>query len=130
MMQTEKLQILMRIVWSHFFTDKLIFIYIWPNLNIHWFIIIWICCQQIQMKSYSITFKYSYYSVSYLMSNKEGNFKLFAVTLLACISGFSQAQKYQKISAYFIASSQEKKFYNIRHKNWRNTHFMWNVCNY
>ncbi len=29
-------------VWSQFFTDTLIFIYIWSNLNIYWFIGIWI----------------------------------------------------------------------------------------
>ncbi len=32
----------LQIVWSQFFTDKLIFIYIWSNLNIYWFIGIWI----------------------------------------------------------------------------------------
>jgi hypothetical protein len=43
---------------SQFFTDKLIFIYIWFNLNIYWFIGIWINCQQMQMKSYSVTLDY------------------------------------------------------------------------
>ncbi len=32
----------LQIVGSQFFTDKLIFIYIWSNLNIYWFISIWI----------------------------------------------------------------------------------------
>ncbi len=70
----------LQIVQSQYFTDKLMFVYIWSNLNIYWFIGIQICCQQIQMISYSVTFDYSKYSVSYSMSNNEGNFKLFAVT--------------------------------------------------
>ncbi len=41
-----------------FFTDKLILIYIQCNLNIYWFIGIRIRCQQIQTKSYSVTFDY------------------------------------------------------------------------
>ncbi len=49
----------LQIVLSHFFPDKLIFIYIWSNSNIYWFIGIQIRCQQIQMKSYSVTFDYS-----------------------------------------------------------------------
>ncbi len=32
----------LQIVQSQFFTDKLIFICIWSNLNIYWFIGIWI----------------------------------------------------------------------------------------
>jgi hypothetical protein len=59
--------------------DKLIFIDIWSNSNIYWFICIRIWCQQIQMKSFSVTFYYLKYSVTYLMSNNEGNLKLFAV---------------------------------------------------
>ncbi len=31
----------LQIVQSQFFTNKLIFIYIWSNLNIYWFIGIW-----------------------------------------------------------------------------------------
>jgi hypothetical protein len=54
-MLTEKLQI----VQSQFFTDKLVFVYIWYNSNIYWFISIQIQCQLIQMKSYSVTFDYS-----------------------------------------------------------------------
>ncbi len=46
----------LQIVWSQFFTDKLIFIYIWSNFNISWFISIWICCQWIQTKSSLFTF--------------------------------------------------------------------------
>ncbi len=38
----------LQIVWSQFFTDYIIFIYIWSNSNIYWFIGIQICCQQIQ----------------------------------------------------------------------------------
>jgi hypothetical protein len=70
----------LQIVQSQFFADKLLFISIWSNSNIYWFIGIRICCQQIQIKSFSVTLDYSYYSVSYSMSNNEGNFKLFAVT--------------------------------------------------
>jgi hypothetical protein len=47
------------IVQSQFFADKLIFIYIWTNSNIYWFIGIWIHYQQKQTKSYSVTFGYS-----------------------------------------------------------------------
>jgi hypothetical protein len=46
-------------VWSQFFTDKLILIYIQSTSNIYWFIVIQICCQQIQMISYSVTFVHS-----------------------------------------------------------------------
>ncbi len=49
----------LQIVWSQFFTDKLIFDYIRSNSNIYWFIGIQICCQQIQTNSYSVTFDYS-----------------------------------------------------------------------
>ncbi len=72
----EKLQI----VQSQFFTDMLLFIYIRSTLNIYWFIGIQIHCQRIPTNSYSVTFDYSYYSVSYLMSDNEGNFKLFVPT--------------------------------------------------
>jgi hypothetical protein len=46
----------LQIVQSQFFTDKLVFIYIWSNSNIYWFISIQIHCQRIQTKSYSVTF--------------------------------------------------------------------------
>ena len=49
----------LQIAQTQFFTDKLIFIYIRSNLNIYWFIGIWICCQPIQMNSYLVTFDYS-----------------------------------------------------------------------
>jgi hypothetical protein len=49
----------LQMVRSLFFTNKLIFIYIPSNLNIYWFISIWIHCQQIQMNSYLVTFDYS-----------------------------------------------------------------------
>jgi hypothetical protein len=48
----------LQIVQSQIFTDKLILIYIRSNSNIYWFISIWIRYQQIQMKSYSVTFDY------------------------------------------------------------------------
>jgi hypothetical protein len=48
----------LQIVQSQFFTDMLIFIYIQSNSNIYWFIGIQICCQRIQMNSYSVTFDY------------------------------------------------------------------------
>ncbi len=73
----------LQIVQCQFFTDMLIFIYIWSYSNIYWFIDIRIRCQQIQTNSYSNTFDYSYYSVSYLMSNNKGNFKLFIVTYIS-----------------------------------------------
>jgi hypothetical protein len=44
---------------SHFFTNMLVFVYIQSNLNIYWFIRIWIHCQQIQTKSYSVTYSMS-----------------------------------------------------------------------
>jgi len=67
-----------QIVQSQFSTDMLLFIYIWSTSNTYWFISIWICWQRIPMNSYLVTFDYSYYSVSYSMSDNEGNFKLFA----------------------------------------------------
>ncbi len=70
----------LQIVQSQFFTDKLIIIYIQSNLNIYWFIGIRIHCQQIQTKSYLVTFDYSSYSVTYSMSNKICNFKLCTLT--------------------------------------------------
>ncbi len=48
----------LQIVQSQVFTDKLIFVYIWSNSNIYWFIGIQIQCQQIQMKSYLVTLDY------------------------------------------------------------------------
>ncbi len=48
----------LQIVRSQFFTDMLLFIYIWPTLNIYCFFGIWICCQQIPMNSYAVTFDY------------------------------------------------------------------------
>ncbi len=56
---------------SQFFTDMLAFVYIRSNLNIYWFIRIRIHCQQIQTKSYSVT---------YSMSDNKGDSKLFAIT--------------------------------------------------
>ncbi len=70
----------LQIVWSQFFTKKLIFVYIQSNLIIYWFIGIWIRCQWIQMRIYLVTFEYSNYSVNYSMSDNKGNFKLFAIT--------------------------------------------------
>ncbi len=46
-------------VWSQFFTDILLFVYIQSTSNIHWFISIQIRFQQIPTKSYSVTFDYS-----------------------------------------------------------------------
>jgi hypothetical protein len=43
-------------VWSHFFTNMLLFVNIWFTSNIYWFIGIQIHCQQIQMNNYSFTF--------------------------------------------------------------------------
>jgi hypothetical protein len=64
-MLTEKLQIFtniyknLQMVWSHFFTDMLPFIYIQSTSNIYWLISIRIRCQQIPLKSYLVTFDYS-----------------------------------------------------------------------
>jgi hypothetical protein len=58
----------------------LLFIYIWSTLNIYWIIGIRICCQRIQMNSYSVTFDYSEYSVQHLMNNPKGKKQLFTVT--------------------------------------------------
>ncbi len=40
------------------------------------------------MKSYSVTFDYSLYLVTYLISDNEGNFKLFTVTYcrVSCVA--------------------------------------------
>jgi len=70
----------LQIVRSQFLTDKLIFVNIRYNLNIYWFISIWIHCQQIQTDSYWVTFHFFQYSVSYSMSDNEGNSKLFTIT--------------------------------------------------
>ncbi len=48
----------LQIVWSQFYTDMLLFIYIWSTLNTYWFISIQIHCQQIQTNTYSVTFNY------------------------------------------------------------------------
>ncbi len=46
-------------VWFQFFTDMLLFVYIWSTSNIYWFIGIQIRCKQIPTKSYLVTFDYS-----------------------------------------------------------------------
>ncbi len=71
----------LQIVWSQFFTDMLLFIYI-RSPGIYWFIGIRIFCQEIPTNTYSVTFDYWKYSVSYLMSNNKGNFKLFTPTYM------------------------------------------------
>ncbi len=38
-------------VWSQFFTDMLLFVYIRSTSNIHWFIGIRICCQEYQRRA-------------------------------------------------------------------------------
>ncbi len=48
----------LQIVRSHFFTDMLLFVNIQSTLNIYWFFVIQIRCQQIQMNNYSFTFNY------------------------------------------------------------------------
>ncbi len=70
----------LQIVWSQFFTNKLIFIYIGSNSNNYWFMGVRIHCQLIQMNSYLVTFDYSLYLVSYSMNDNEGNFKLLIIT--------------------------------------------------
>ncbi len=72
----------LQIVWSQFFTDMLLFIYIQSTSNLYWFIGIRIRCQRLPTNTYLVTFDYSYYSVGYLMSDNEGNFKLFAPTYI------------------------------------------------
>ncbi len=49
----------LQIVWSHFFTNMLLFVNIRSKSNIYWFISIRIRCQRIQTNSYSFTFDYS-----------------------------------------------------------------------
>jgi hypothetical protein len=49
----------LQIIWSQFFIDMLLLIYIWSTSNIYWFIGIWIRCQRIQMNTYSVTLDYS-----------------------------------------------------------------------
>ncbi len=70
----------LQIIRSQSFTDMLLFFYIQSTSNIYWFIGIQIRCQQIPTNSCSDTLDYSYYSVSYLMSTNEGNFKLITPT--------------------------------------------------
>jgi hypothetical protein len=70
----------LQIIRSQFFTEMLLFFYIWSTLNIYWFTSIRICCQRIPMNSYSVPFDYSYYSVAYSLRDHEGNFKLFVPT--------------------------------------------------
>jgi hypothetical protein len=48
----------LEVVRSQFFTDMLLFIYIWSTSNIDWFISIWIRSQRIQTNSYLVTFDY------------------------------------------------------------------------
>ncbi len=62
----------LQIVWSQFFTNMLLFIYIRSTWNMYWFIGIQIHCERIQMNSYSVTFDYSQYLVQHLMNNPEG----------------------------------------------------------
>ncbi len=61
-----------QIVWSQFFTNMLLFVYIQSTSNIYWFIGIQIRFQQIQMNSYSVTFDYSQYLVQHSMNDPEG----------------------------------------------------------
>ncbi len=62
----------LQIVWSQFFTDMLLFVYIRSTSNIYWFISIRIRCQRIQMNTYLVTFDYLKYSVRYLMNTPKG----------------------------------------------------------
>jgi hypothetical protein len=67
----------LHIVSSQFFTDMLLFIYIqstWIFIGLSVFRFV------ANEYSCSVTFDYSYYSVGYLMSDNEGNFKLFVPT--------------------------------------------------
>jgi hypothetical protein len=50
----ENLQILQ----SQFFTNEVMFVYIWSNLNIYWVIGFQIHSHQIQTNSYSVTIDY------------------------------------------------------------------------
>jgi hypothetical protein len=50
----------------------LLFVYIGSTSNIYWFIGIQINCQQIQTKSYSVTFGYTQYLVQHSMNDPEG----------------------------------------------------------
>ncbi len=63
----------LRIVWSQFCTDRLLFFYIRSTSNIYGFIGIQIRCQLILMNSYSVTFGYSQYLVQHSMNDTEGN---------------------------------------------------------
>ena len=62
----------LQIVWSHFFTDIVLFINIRSTSNIYCFIGIRIRCQRIQTNSYSVTFGYSQYLVQHSMNDPEG----------------------------------------------------------
>ncbi len=62
----------LQIVWSKFFTDMLLFVYIWSTSNIDWFISIRIRCQWIQTNTYLVTFDYLKYLVRYCMNKPEG----------------------------------------------------------
>ena len=62
----------LRIVWSQFCTDFLLFIYIRSTSNIYLFIGIQIRCQWIQTNSFLVTFGYTQYLVLHSMNDPEG----------------------------------------------------------
>ncbi len=70
----------LEIVRSQFFTNKLILIYIQSNLNIYWFIGIWIRLVWLMENRYSVLLEFLVNSNSHSVFKIEGKIKFIAVT--------------------------------------------------
>ncbi len=100
-------------VWSQFFSDKLIFIYIWSDSNIYWFISIQICCQRIQMKSYSVTICNIRSTIRWAIAKLISNYSRYLILIQ---SEFSRNTKYhfgQIENVFFLP----KSFFFVSEKN-------------
>ncbi len=125
----------LQIVWSQFFTDMLLIVYIQSTSNIYWFICIQIRCQWIQTNSYSVTFNYSQYLVQHSMNNPEGKKTIIRCYLITIVRGFiADAIRNTKILGMiriwwsFVSKSQAnpiKLFYGCNLQIYVMT---WNVC--
>jgi hypothetical protein len=63
----------LQIVQSQFYSDKLIFVYIWSNSNVYWFISIWIQLVQYMANRYLVLLKFSVNLNSHLVFKFRGN---------------------------------------------------------
>ena len=70
----------LQIVWSQFFTDKLIFIYFQFNSNFYWFISIRIWLVRWMANRYSVLLKFLVYLNSHSVFKFKGKIKFIAVT--------------------------------------------------